>query len=50
MEKILKSAHKDGWHSYPPLIEVGGGMVAQAEDMVLVTKDGAEIITLGAYE
>jgi methionyl aminopeptidase len=50
MNKILKAGHKDGWHSYPPLIEVSNGMVGQSEDMILITKDGAEIITLGAYE
>lgn len=50
LEKIIKVANKDDFHSYPPLWEVTDGMVAQSEDLVLVTKDGAEIITLGAYE
>ena len=50
MERILKTGDKEDWHSYSPLIEVSNGLVAQSEDMILVTKDGAEIITLGAYE
>lgn len=50
MDKILRTAHKEGWHSYPPLWEVSDGMVGQSEDMILVTKDGAQIITYGAYE
>ena len=31
--------------SYPPLVEVGGGMVSQAEHTILVTKDGCEVLT-----
>lgn len=50
MNKILRTAHKEGWSSYPPLWEVSDGMVGQSEDMILVTKDGAQIITYGAYE
>ena len=50
MNKILRTAHKEDWHSYPPLWEVSDGMVGQSEDMILVTKDGAQIITYGAYE
>ena len=50
MDKILRTAHKEDWHSYPPLWEVSDGLVSQAEDMILVTKDGAQIITYGAYE
>lgn len=50
MNKILKTAQKEGWHGYPPLWETSDGLVAQSEDMILITKEGAEIITLGAYE
>ncbi|MHA2362427.1 MAG: type II methionyl aminopeptidase [Candidatus Hodarchaeales archaeon] len=49
-KKIQQSAYKDGWHSYAPLIETSNGMVTQCEDTILVTKDGAEIITLGAID
>lgn len=31
--------------SYPPLVEVEGGMVSQAEHTVLVTKNGCEVLT-----
>jgi methionine aminopeptidase len=50
MDKILRTANKEGWHSYPPLWEVSDGLVGQSEDMILITKDGAEILTFGAYE
>ncbi len=50
MDKIMHTAHKEDWHSYPPLWEVSDGLVSQAEDMILVTKDGAQIVTYGAYE
>ena len=50
MDKILRTAHKEDWHSYPPLWEVSDGMVGQSEDMILITKDGAQIVTYGAYE
>ncbi|NOZ80980.1 MAG: type II methionyl aminopeptidase [DPANN group archaeon] len=33
-------------HSYPPLIEVDHGLVAQAEHSLLITEDGNEILTL----
>ena len=49
-DKFLRTAHKEGWHAYPPLWEVSDGMVSQSEDMILVTKDGPEILTYGAYE
>lgn len=50
MDKILRTAHKEDWHAYPPLWEVSDGMVGQSEDMILVTKDGAQIVTYGQYE
>lgn len=50
MDKILRTAHKDDWQSYPPLWETSDGLVSQAEDMILVTKDGAQIVTYGAFE
>ncbi|MBT4605235.1 type II methionyl aminopeptidase [archaeon] len=33
------------FESYPPLVEVSGGMVAQFEHSMIVTKDGAEVYT-----
>jgi len=32
--------------SYPPLIDIGKGIVSQAEHTVLVTKDGCEVLTV----
>ncbi|MFW6231129.1 MAG: type II methionyl aminopeptidase [Nanoarchaeota archaeon] len=32
-------------HSFPPLLDKKGGIVAQAEHSILVTKDGCEILT-----
>lgn len=33
-------------HSYPPLIEKGGGIVTQFEKTFLITKDGYEVLTV----
>lgn len=38
-------ARRGALHQYPILLEVGKGMVSQFEHTVLVTKDGAEILT-----
>ena len=48
-EKILRTAHKENWNTYFPLLELSNGLVAQSEDMILVDNDGAQIVTLGAY-
>lgn len=48
--QIIRALQKDGWNAYPPLWETSNGLVTQAEDTILITKDGAEIMTLGAYE
>lgn len=48
--KLVQSANKDNWSAYPPLWETSDGIVTQAEDTILITKDGAEIITLGGFE
>ena len=48
--RIIKTCDKDGWNTYPPLIEKSRGIVAQAEDTIYIGKDSAEIITYGRYE
>ena len=46
IRQMLKTLTRRGaLHSYPVLLEVGKGIVSQFEHTVLVTKDGAEVIT-----
>ncbi|MHA1448943.1 MAG: M24 family metallopeptidase, partial [Candidatus Hodarchaeales archaeon] len=44
-EKLGKILLADNFRSYPPLVEATGGIVAQAEHTVYVTKKGAVQIT-----
>ena len=44
-DKLGDILGKDNFHGYSPLIEKTQGLVAQAEHTVLVTSNGAKIIT-----
>lgn len=45
LEDITISLKQDKFHGYKPLVERTGGLVSQAEHTVLVTRDGAKVIT-----
>ena len=44
-DNLSEILDKDNFHGYRPLIEKTRGLVAQAEDTILVTNKGAKIIT-----
>ena len=45
VDNLAEILDKDNFHTYSPLVEKSKGMVAQAEHTVLVTSNGAKILT-----
>jgi methionyl aminopeptidase len=45
LEELTTSLRNDNFHGYKPLVERTGGLVSQAEHTVLVTHEGARVIT-----
>ncbi len=42
---LTSLAHKGYLNQYPVLVEIGGGLVTQFEETILITNDGAVIVT-----
>ncbi len=45
-KKIINTVRTDKLQDYPPLVEVNGSLVAQAEDTIYIGKLGAKILTI----
>ena len=44
-KKIINTIRTENFQEYPPLVEMNGSLVTQAEDTILVGKMGAKILT-----